>query len=54
MRQSACKQINDMFGLNISVDFRQDYKEIVEDVTDEVLGQDNSNKNTGKGGDSNE
>ena len=26
-RRKACKQINDMFGLNIEVDYRQDYRE---------------------------
>ena len=54
MRQMACKQINDMFGLNISVDFRQDYKEIVEDVTDEVLGENKTRENKEKGGTNNE
>ena len=27
-RRQACEQINDMFGLNISVDYREDYREI--------------------------
>lgn len=26
MRKQACKQINDMFGLNIEVDYREDYQ----------------------------
>lgn len=26
MRKQACKQINDMFGLNIDVEFREDYR----------------------------
>lgn len=30
MRKEACKKINDMFGLNIDVDYRQDYSELVE------------------------
>lgn len=38
MRQKACKEINEMFDLDISVDFREDFQEVVERVTDEVLG----------------
>ena len=30
MRKEACKNINGMFGLNIDVDYRQDYSELVE------------------------
>lgn len=30
MRKEACKKINEMFGLNIDVDFKQDYSELVE------------------------
>ena len=30
MRKEACKKINDMFGLDIDVDYRQDYSELVE------------------------
>ena len=30
MRKEACKNINEMFGLNIEVDYRQDYSELVE------------------------
>lgn len=30
MRKEACKKINDMFGLNIDVEYRQDYSELVE------------------------
>ena len=30
MRKEACKNINKMFGLNIDVDYRQDYSELVE------------------------
>ena len=30
MRKEACKTINDMFGLNIDVDYRQDYSELLE------------------------
>lgn len=30
MRKEACKKINKMFGLNIDVDYRQDYSELVE------------------------
>ena len=39
MRQKACKEINKMFGLDISVDFREDFQEVVERVTGEVLGK---------------
>ena len=28
MRRLACKQINDMFGLNIDVDYREDYRSV--------------------------
>lgn len=31
MRRTACEQINKMFGLNVSVDFREDYRAIVND-----------------------
>ena len=30
MRKEACKNINEMFGLNIDIDYRQDYSELVE------------------------
>lgn len=30
MRKEACKNINKMFGLNIDIDYRQDYSELVE------------------------
>lgn len=30
MRKQACQKINEMFGLNIDVDYRQDYSELVE------------------------
>ena len=30
MRKEACEKINKMFGLNIDVDYRQDYSELVE------------------------
>ena len=29
-RREACKKINDMFGLNISVDYREDFREVDE------------------------
>lgn len=28
MRRQACKQINEMFGLNISVDYREDFQDV--------------------------
>lgn len=41
MRKEACDQINRMFGTNIDVDFREDYREFEsEDMTD---GDDNEN-----------
>ena len=36
MRQQACKQINDMFGLNISVDYREDLKAYDKQIVDET------------------
>lgn len=34
-RKEACKKINAMFGLNIDVEYRQDYNELVEKVSEE-------------------
>lgn len=31
-RRKACEEINDMFGLNIEVDYRQDYREADDEV----------------------
>lgn len=42
-RQQACKQINKMFGLDIWCDYREDYQIIVDEVTEEVLGEDGEN-----------
>lgn len=39
MRKKACEEINNMFGLNISVDYREDFTELVEATTKEVLGE---------------
>lgn len=57
-RREACKQINKMFGLNISCDFREDYREI---DGDEIYNGDSGDgsidiiTNSGmNGGDSNE
>lgn len=36
MRKQACKQINDMFGLNIEVDYREDYQLIDNVESDSV------------------
>lgn len=38
MRVQACNEINEMFGLNMSVRYREDFTQLVENVTDEVLG----------------
>ena len=35
MRKLACKQINEMFGLNIDVDYREDFQQVVERETGE-------------------
>lgn len=34
MRRQACEQINDMFGLNISVDYREDFREANDEEID--------------------
>lgn len=36
MRQTACEQINKMFNLNISVDYRQEYKQLEADFETEM------------------
>lgn len=41
-RRQACKQINDMFGLNIWVDYREDYQVIDTENNDTVEGDPNS------------
>lgn len=35
MRKLACKQINEMFGLNIDVEYREDFQQVVERETSE-------------------
>lgn len=37
MRRKACEEINNMFGLNVSVDFRENFSEFVSEVTSEVI-----------------
>lgn len=37
-RRQACRQINAMFGLDISVDYREDYQEINSDMPEEQDG----------------
>ena len=54
MRQQAAKEINSMFGLNISVDYRQDYQELVEEATEDVIGEDKKRFEKGKEGSDNE
>ena len=54
MRQQAVKEINAKFGLNISVDYRQDYQELVEDATEDVIGEDLKRQKEAKGGTENE
>ena len=49
-RRDACKQINDMFGLDIWCDYREDYQ-MVNDAEDTVKGDPNSD---GEGGEVNE
>ena len=48
MRQEACKQINEMFGLNISVDYREDMQ--VLDTYDADEAKLSNETNVGKGG----
>ena len=45
-RREACKQINEMFGLNVWCDYREDYQTI-DDADDTVNGEPNSD---GEGG----
>lgn len=46
-RRDACKKINNMFGLNVWCDYREDYQTITE-AHDTVIGEPNSD---GEGGD---
>ena len=41
-RKQACKQINEMFGLNIDVEYREDYQLYDELVEDETKGGDDN------------
>lgn len=50
-RRQACKQINEMFGLDIWCDYREDYQSIDFDNNDTIKGEPNSD---GVGGDMNE
>lgn len=50
MRQQACEQINKMFGLNISVEYRED----VHALDDSDIDNSYSSDDTSKGGDDNE
>jgi hypothetical protein len=52
MRQQACEQINEMFGLNISVDYREDMQ--VLDTYDADEAKLSNETDVGKGGESNE
>lgn len=52
MRQQACKQINKMFGLNISVDYREDIQVLdTYDINESKLSKE---IDIGKGGENNE
>lgn len=42
MRRMACKQINDMFGLNITCDYREDFRELSDGIVYEGDSGDNS------------
>jgi hypothetical protein len=52
MRQQACEQINKMFGLNISVDYREDMQ--VLDTYDVDKAELSNETDIGKGGENNE
>nr|UVY52952.1 MAG: Connector [Bacteriophage sp.] len=52
MRQQACEQINKMFGLNISVDYREDMQ--VLDTYDVYKAELSNETDIGKGGENNE
>lgn len=52
MRQQACEQINKMFGLNISVDYREDMQ--VLDTYDADKADLSNETDVGKGGENNE
>lgn len=52
MRQQACEQINEMFGLNISVDYREDMQ--VLDTYDADEAKLSNETDVGKGGENNE
>ena len=51
MRRQACEQINEMFKLNISVDYREDYR-VIDEIVDNTT--DSSVQTLDKGGDNNE
>lgn len=54
-RKQACKQINDMFGLDIDVEFRYDEEERMEQRQDVMLPNQQGNfRKPSEGGDSNE
>ena len=44
MRKEACQQINDMFGLNLDVEFREDFQELVDVDEDFNSGKENDNE----------
>lgn len=44
MRREACNQINDMFGTNISVDYREDFSEMVDIDLGFNNGKENDNE----------
>ena len=46
-RRQACKQINEMFGLDIWCDYREDYQSIDNEANDTIDGEPNSD---GEGG----
>ena len=42
MRKEACDQINKMFGLNIDVEYREDYREMSDELdVEDKKGEDN-------------
>ena len=49
MRRQACEKINDMFGLNIWCDYREDFEHVIDNYGDDItdnstIGKDDDNE----------